>query len=428
MTAWSAPPLVAASPDPSFNLNRLPNIQIPAVGNVWMLGAIFLAHILFGSFSMGAVVIAPTSELVGRLRGDPRLERYAHGVATTNLKVFSLGATLGAFAVLLLTGLYPDLFISVGVLFFKVMLIAFMSWFLTIGLLLLYAYRWRAIVEQRGSAFHIGLGYVAGASEQLFLFLIVGLDSFLLTPNNGRDFGAVFNPSFWEELAHRFTGNISWGSLLIAAVMIAFWATHRDPDDRAYYSWAARVSLLVGFLLLVPQAIEGFLFAEAIKQASPGAFAYSFGGPMAWLWQLQMLLFGVLLVGGNLYFWQSRDSGRHLSAILTGVVALLSIGTILPASAYPGPSFWLRYGWLGLGLLLSLVHWLAWNPRRRARRPELTSAGRWAVGVTGVTAVALFLLMGVIRETARNPYAVYGRMTQTQAQNLFQLPSGRFFP
>ncbi|HZU15435.1 MAG TPA: cytochrome ubiquinol oxidase subunit I [Candidatus Dormibacteraeota bacterium] len=413
---------LAVSPSPA----TLPNIHFPLIG-AWMLGAMFLAHIVFGSFSMGAVLIAPASELLGQLRGDARLDRYAHGVASTNLKVFSLGATLGAFAVFMLTGLYPNEFISLAILFFKVLLIAFISWFLTIALLFVYTYKWEAVIDRMGRRFHIGLGFLGGASEQLFLFLIVGLDSFLLTPNDGRDFGALFNPSFWPELAHRFSGNLSWSSLLIAAVMIGYWATHREGPDRAYYGWAARVSLLVGFLLLVPQAMGGFAFAEVVRHRSPGAFRYSFTGPLAWLWQLQMGLFGLLLVGGNLYFWQSRERGRRLSAALTGLVALLAAGTVLPAAVYPGRWFWLRYAWLGAALALSLVHWLLWGPRRRGR-PDPTRLGRWAVVVTGVAAVAIFLLMGVIRETARGPYAVYGRMTQAQAQNLFQPPHRGFYP
>jgi cytochrome bd-type quinol oxidase subunit 1 len=410
------------------DLSQLPRIVFPVIGNKWIVGSLFLAHILLGSFSMGAVLIAPAAELAGRWRRDPRLERYAHAVATTNLKVFSLGATLGAFAVFLLSGLYPNLLVSLGVLFFKTLLIAFTSWFLTIALLLVYAYKWKEVIAVAGRGTHLVIGFAGGLSEQLFLFLIVGVDSFMLTPNQGQDFGAIFNPSFWPELGHRFTGNLSWSALLIAAVMVAWWATHRDAEDRAYYAWAARVSLLLGFLLLVPQAIGGFAFAESIRHAEPAAFGSSFRGPTAWMWQVQQALFGLLLIGGNVYFWRTREPRGALSAALTAAVLALSIGMVLPAAAYPGPSFWLRYLWLTLALLLSVAHWLLWKPWRRAGRPDPGGLGRWAVAGTGIVAVVLFLLMGVIRETARDPYAVYGRMTQTQAEGLFQPPSDRFYP
>lgn len=411
-----------------MDVSSLPPVQVPVVGAKWLVGILFLAHILFGSFSMGAVLISPAFEALGVLRRNAWMERLAHGVATANLKVFSLGATLGSFAVFLLIGLYPRLFVSLGLVFFWVLLVAFTSWFVTIALLLLYAHKWKEVVAVAGRRVHLALGVGGGLLEQLFLFLIVGVDSFLLTPNGQQELSAAFNPSFWEELLHRFVGNLSWTALLIAAVMVGCWVTRSDPEDRAYYGWAARVSLLLGFLLLVPQALLGFAFAEAIRHASPGAFDQSFRGPAAWLWQVQQALFGVLLVGGDVYFWRSRDGGGRLSAPLTGLVAVLCVGTVLPAAAYPGPAFWLRYVWLGLAIALSVAHWLLWNPLRRGERPDPGGAGRWAVAVTGVVAVGLFLLMGVVRETARDPYAVYGAMTQGQAQGLFQAPNGRFYP
>ena len=412
------------------DLGQLPRVVFPVIGSKWLVGALFLGHILLGSFSMGAVLIAPAAELAGHWRRDPRLDRFAHAVATTNLKVFSLGATLGAFAVFLLSGLYPNLLVSLGVLFFNTLLIAFTSWFLTIALLLVYAYKWKEVIAVAGRRAHLAIGFAGGLSEQLFLFLIVGVDSFMLTPNQAQDFGAIFNASFWPELTHRFTGNLSWSSLLIAAVMVGWWASHRDAEDRAYYAWAARLSLLLGFLLLVPQAIEGFLFAESIRHAEPAAFASSFRGPTAWMWQVQQALFGLLLIGGNVYFWRSRARERPTAAspAITAAVLALAVGMALPASAYPGQAFWLRYAWMALALVLSVAHWLLWNPWRRTGRPEPGGLGRWAVAVTGVAAVVLFLLMGVIRETARDPYAVYGKMTQTQAEGLFQPPNGRFYP
>ena len=100
----------------SFSLNR-PDIHMPVIGNRWMLGVLFLAHIIFGSFSMGAVLLAPAFEIVGVARKDPRFERLAHGIAATNLKIFSFGATWAAFAVLALAGLYPSLFVSLITIF-----------------------------------------------------------------------------------------------------------------------------------------------------------------------------------------------------------------------------------------------------------------------------------------------------------------------
>ncbi len=416
--AWTA----LADP---FSLNQ-PDLHFPLIGNRWLVGGLFLSHIIFGSFSMGAVLLSPAMEWIGVARRDLRFERYAHSLAATNLKVFSFGATLGAFAVLALTGLYPRLLVSLMTVFFWPMLLAFASWLVTIPLLLIYVFRWNRMELRKGR--HIAIGVAGGLSEQLFLFLIVGLDSFLLTPGQGLGLGTFFNPSYWPELAHRFIGNLSWTSFFIAAVMAAYAGFSRRPEARAYFQWATRLSVVIGFLTLVLQVGFGFLFVEAIKQASPGAFRFSLQGSYAWLWLIQGLFLGILLVGTNLYFVQSRLGHHALGLGLTGTVTVLALLAMAPAALYPRQLFGLRYGFLGGALALSLLHWLLWRRPRAPTVGELRRGGQMVLGITGAAALLLFLLMGIIRETARGEYTVYGQLRESESGGLFQAPSRRFYP
>jgi cytochrome bd-type quinol oxidase subunit 1 len=415
-------------PGGTFNLN-LPNVQFPVLGAVWWIGFVFLVHIVIAAWSMGIVLLAPTYELIGQLTGDPRWDRYARGIASNNLRLFSFGAVFGSFAVFSLVGLYPRLFTTLITIFFIPMLYAFASWFVTIAALIVYVYRWNAWAGRKWR--HIGTGYVGGIVEQSFLFFIVGLDSYLLTPGKGIGFGSFFNPSFWPELLHRFVGNLSWASFLVATVMIALMALRWESRDAAYYRWAAMVSVLVGFTFLIPQAVLGAVYVETIKLASPGAFRFSFSGSMAWMWIVQQALFGIVLLGTNVYFWQTRHRPGMTSPLLTGATLFCSVLSLLPSALYPHSVFWLRYVFLGLSVLLTLAHLVAWRPWLRAPRPDLDRLGRWTVGTAGITAVLLFLLMGVIRETTRgagSQYTVYGRQTQGQSQDMFYPPHPTFFP
>ena len=108
----------------TYNINQ-PNINIPIIGNRWMVGGFFLVHIIFGSFTMGALVLGPSFEWVGLARRDPRFERLARGLGNVNLKIFSLGATLGGFAVIVLVGLYPSFMVSLITVFFWPAVVAF---------------------------------------------------------------------------------------------------------------------------------------------------------------------------------------------------------------------------------------------------------------------------------------------------------------
>src|SRR5260370_42086528 len=94
----------------SYSVNQ-PAIQLPFITNRWLVGFFFLVHIIFGSFTMGALVLGPTYEWIGVRREDPRYERLARSLGNGNLKIFTLGATLAGFAVLVVTALYPTFFV-----------------------------------------------------------------------------------------------------------------------------------------------------------------------------------------------------------------------------------------------------------------------------------------------------------------------------
>ena len=405
-------------------LQSLPDIHVPLIGNRWAIGIFFLVHVVFGSFTMGTIFLSPTYQLVGRRRGDPRFGRYARGLAEVNVKIFSLGATIAGFAVILLTALYPRFFIPLVERFFWAFLIAFVVWIPAIAALYLYVYQWDRL-EPRHPRLHLSLGYYAAAFEHVFLVMIVGIDSYLLTPGAGHGLAAFFNQSYFPELGHRFTGNISWASFFIAGVSAVRASAARDTGDRAYHAWATRASMVVGFLTLVVQVILGFAFAEAVKSASPGAFTYSVSGPFAWLWLVQGLLLAVLVIGSNVYFQQTRPTppGRAMTWAVVG----LSVIAVAPAPLYPHGYFWVRYIVLLASVVVSVVHFLDWR-RQSERLPgaEMERAPRTTMALVAGSALTIFLLMGIIRTTARGEFTVYGKQTESQSYGLYSPPAGHY--
>jgi hypothetical protein len=353
------------------------------------------------------------------------MERYARAIGGVNLKIFSVGATFGAFAVFALTGLYPTLLVSLITVFFWPALVGFSIWFLVLAAMLTYNLRWDRF---RHRWLHIADGYAIAFAEHVFLFIIVALDSYLLTPGAGRGPGAFFNPTYWPELGHRFVGNISWASFFIAAVAVVYSARTADAGERRYFQWAAKASLSVGFLTLMVQVALGAVFVESIKAAAPDAFQYSMEGSIAWLWIVQSVFLALLLVGSNLYFVLSRAPRSGASTAVAALVMALGILSVLPAGVIPRDFFWVRYLFLALAMVLSLGHFIAWRRAGRRPQPDLRRSGRWVLGATGVTAMLLFLLMGVIRTSARGDYAINGRLTDRQGQQQFQPPNQRFYP
>src|SRR3981081_3638869 len=202
--------LIASVLASSYSINK-PGIQLPFITNRWAVGIFFLIHIIFGSFTMGALVLGPPYEWIGLRRAGPRSHRLARSLGNVNLKIFSLGATRGGFAVIVLTALYPTFFVSLITLFFWPAVLAFSIWFLTLGGILLYNLRWDQFRLRKGA--HILIGYATAATEHIFLVIIVALDSYLLTPRSGQGTGAFFNPSYCPALGHRCAGNTSRASV-----------------------------------------------------------------------------------------------------------------------------------------------------------------------------------------------------------------------
>ena len=405
-------------------LQSLPDIHVPLIGNRWAVGIFFLIHIVFGSFTMGTIFLSPSYQVVGRRRGDARFSRYARSLANVNIRIFSLGATFAGFAVILLTALYPKFFIPLVELFFWPFLVAFVIWIPAIIALYLYVHQWDRLATRR-PRLHLALGYYAAGFEHIFLVMIVGIDSYLLTPGTGHGLSAFLNQSYFPELGHRFTGNISWASFFIAGISAVRASAAKEPEERAYHAWATRASMVVGFLTLVVQVILGFLFAEAVKQASPGAFNYSVSGPFAWLWLVQGLLLAVLIVGSNVYFQQTRPTppGR----LMTWAVVGLSLVAVAPAALYPHGLFWVRYVVLSASVVISVVHFIAW--RRELDAPpesELERAPRTTMALVAASALTIFLLMGIIRTTARGEFTVYGKQTESQSYGLYNPPAGHY--
>src|ERR1700716_1318293 len=140
---------------PLFTVQQ-PSIQIPFITNRWMVGFFFLVHIIFGSFTMGSLVLGPTFEWIGLARRDASFARYARALGNVNVKIFSLGATLGGFAVIVVTALYPRFFVYLVTIFFWPALVAFSIWFLTLGGILTYNLRWDRFATRKGA--HIAIG------------------------------------------------------------------------------------------------------------------------------------------------------------------------------------------------------------------------------------------------------------------------------
>ncbi len=410
--------------------------QFPLLGNSLPVGIIFILHIAIAEFSVGAITLAVAMEWRALARGDARALRYARAAANSYYLLFSLGATFAVAAVVLLLGLWGNEFGRLVNVLLPLIAFAFGLFLLIAPLLVVY----RNSADRVAARTHALLGTALATLQTLFVFLIVGLDAYLITPFHGGLLDTTLNPVYWPLLIHRLIGNVSWTALFFAAYAAMKLRSAADPAERAFQAWAARINLRIGLATALLMPVDGFVLMLVLNNTQLGFFTNLVSGDSAWLMVLQEAFVAVVLVGGNVALgaearWGGDRSKRDRFAAVAVTVSLLGmIVASLPSAVLPAGAEFARFIGLGATVVVTAVHLaMRWRltplPAERmdgAAQPGL-GAGRRALIMAGAFALLTSLLMGVIKESARGNYGVYGELTQAQAAQRFN-PSGSLYP
>jgi hypothetical protein len=413
--------------------NPQPQLPFGTLGAEIAIGATFLIHITVVGFILGAAAVTPFMELAGRRRGgDENCLRYARNLAHAILYLYSFGATWAVFAVVLLTGLYGRLIGTLLNLLLLPLTIAFASFFVGIPLMLLYVYGWDRINPR----LHLAVGFCFAAIQFLFLFMIVQLDSYVLTPGTAVSAAhAMFSPSYPWLLLHYVGAVISWAALFLAAVAVWRGRLAKSEGEIVYQRWAARINFAIGSLFLLAQPVTGFLLAESVKNAALPTFDNIFVFGSGSMFIGQVVLLAVVVLGANLVFWlhNSKAPESGPGGALTVVALLGMAGTALPATVIPSQLVLLRYLALLIAFVATATNLALYlrSLRQAGSSARLNPVAGRLIGVVGVAAVVLSIYMGVIKENSKSPCGIDPTTGQSsclltlhQSTQNFNAPSG----
>ncbi|MFN2569566.1 MAG: hypothetical protein ABR564_08200 [Candidatus Dormibacteria bacterium] len=402
----------------------VPIPDVPGLGNTLPVAFFFLCHVTIAEYSVGAITLATAMEAHGARSGDPRALRYAHSLGRSYYLVFSFGATLALFAVVLLTGLWGK---QIGTLVNELLPLiglAFGLFLILTPLLVWYQHSFGAMRPGR----HALLGAGVTFWQTLFVVLIVGLDSYLITPDHGGLVETALNPPYLPLLVHRLIGNASWAALFLAGFAALKGRRTEPGPERDFQSWAAGVNLRIGLVLALLMPVDGFILVEVLKHSQLGFFDNLIGS-QGGLMVLQEVLVGTILVGGNIALGAEREGGMRASPSALAATVLSGGGMIvacMPAAVLGPDIIGVRYAGLGLAVVATAFHLAArMRPRRPAhgQRPVLL---RRSLVTVGAVSVVTALLMGYIKEHARGDYAIYGELRQVDAHGPFDPPRGLY--
>lgn len=420
---------------PSLNV---PTPSFPVIGDQAPVAILFLAHMAIVQFSLGVITLGPIFEILGHRDGDPRKIRLARSLTKAYYLSFSIGATLGVFAVTVLIGVWGNQF---GVLvnrFLPLVALAFGIFPVMVPLLVVYHNSFGRMARWP----HAALGVAVWFLQTLFLVAIEGVDAYLTNPDHSGFVAPVLNAAYFPLLAHRLVGNVSWAALFVAAVAVIRLRGARTEVEAAFHSWTARVTLRIGTATLLLMPPLGAVILAVFRSSQPAYFDNLVRGDTAWLFIVQAALLGLVFIGANLALATEMprprgglDGPGRLATALS--IAGMAVGC-LPSAALGEGIYIIRYVGIGVAMAATLVHLLLRTaPRHQRLRlqaapgaqtvlPFTASArSRQVVAAVGVLAVALSLWMGFIKSEARGQYAIYGEMTQGDAHGQYS-PEGLY--
>ncbi len=396
----------------------LPIIQTPIAPRwVWMEEVTY-SHIPIATLITAFLLLAPIYETIGYLRKDPRFDRLAKSMVFFTMILYSPGAALGTGIPMFIIGLWPEFWSRWSNLFFWPLMGQFMFFLLDVIFLFFFYYlMWEKLADRK--PLHIFFGFLSALFGILIQLVWDSLGGYMTTPSVplpmvnepvGWSAAAFFNPSFPYLFAHRFFANISYTMLLLGGVFALKYMRQKDPQEKAYFGFAADLTFTIGFLCFFVMPFVGWNFARVLQEESPVVFHAIMGGHASPYFVVKMGLIAFLVSFGGAYLFMRHRNRAVLAFITAGIAGIYYILHVHPPLHWipGGPTVWrVSYTVVLAGLLIFF-----WT---RKRKGEEESASRpRLMFLVGLAAFFAFALGGFTRERARQPYNVYGQLVKSE--------------
>jgi cytochrome bd-type quinol oxidase subunit 1 len=385
---------------PSFDL-ALPSLHFPLIGNTVAVAIPSLLHIVLAGLSVAFMVMAPIFEWRGQR--TPHVTDLAYAITKFTVIVFSVSTVLAVIMVELMIGLFPVTTMWIWNQFRAPIALAIGAFFLQFAALYPYYHYWERI-RRRSVRLHVMMGTTAAGLMMLWVAVLDGMGSYMLTPVSGRTtWGNVLNPTWGSLMLHRFVGELVMAGYVIAAYGAWRFGRQQDVAHREYYAVLINIGWFGGLCALALQAFTGLLYAVSINSADPAAYEQIVRGQYQGLAYLQFVLVGLLIVGNHFLSNAANPAAPRSRWLDVGipVAAVFMVASVGHSGARR--SF--------LYLLLALTLWSfrsAFQGRGKviSARQSLGAWGRPIAMTLGVLSVLIYVTMGMIRETARRPDTV----------------------
>ena len=269
-------------------------------------------HLFLAAFVLAVPLFAIATEFMGAVTGDRRFDDMAHEFMKITMAAYSLTALVGGGLTLALFLFYPQLMGYLLKVFRGQTLIYAAIFGLESVTLYVYYYSWDALRYGNRKWVHMSIGLVLNTVGLTLMFIANAWATFMMSPAGvdlatgavtGSVWEATRNP-LWNPLnLHRFLANIAYGGAIVGGYAAYMFLAEKDPAKKAHYDWMGYTSNFIAILGFLPLPFAGYWLMAEIYAYSQQMGITAMGGILAWLFIIQAVLIGTIMLAANYYLW-----------------------------------------------------------------------------------------------------------------------------
>ncbi len=327
------PPPIGA---PKLKRKDYPNIGMSSRSVVWIAAQM---HLFFAAFVLAVPLFVLVIEWVGMRTGDDRYDDMAHEFMKITMTAYSITALLGGFLAFSLFLLYPHVMNYLMRVFNTQVLVYAFLFFAESAMLYIYYYSWDALRYGNRKWGHLTVGLGLNVVGTTLLVIANSWATFMMAPTGVDPTGAVTG-DIWEIMKgplwnpinlHRFIANIAFGGAIVGAYAGFKFLSAKTQEMRAHYDWMGYTANFIAILAFLPLPFAGYWLMAEIYAYSQQMGITAMGGILAWLFIVQAVLIGTILLAGNYYLWSgmSRTKGSKRYTWLIKYIAFTLVACFL---------------------------------------------------------------------------------------------------